>query len=84
MARELLKNTIGRYGNGEGSSEWSSTISLINLHSPENGYKIRASSIKSRVSISSLNKPNYLNRLAPTLNVVNDDFYVLIDLLFMF
>ena len=57
---------------------------ILNLRSPENGFQIRARGIKSRVNISSLDAPNAPNRCAPTVNVVKEDFYVLIALPFIF
>ena len=55
----------------------------IPTHSPENGFQIRAGGMKSRVNISSLDAPNAPNRRAPTVNVVKDNFSVLVSLLFM-
>ena len=48
-----------------------------------NIFQIRAGGIKSRVNISSLDAQNAPNGRAPTLNVVKDNFYVLISLMFM-
>ena len=76
-------------GTGEGQvwvqgQEWSCTSSLLNLHSPENGFQVRASGIKSGSNISIIDAPNDPNRLAYTVNFGKEDFQVLIALMFMF